>query len=678
MMAYIKMISDRVAKVGKTKVVLYGMLIFISILYVLGLFAQLFSKKVQSGKEPLTINPFKIIYLYFTDGIMISIVLFTIMILIIVGLAFFVYKRRFQASDEDGRFKSTDTGTYGNAHLLRKEDIKTYGDIDVGRLENVHGIILGRFDEYHYVSYHPKDISDNRNMMLVGSAGSRKTRGGIIPNVYKMIQRGESIILFDTKGTNYAKTIKAAIENDYITRVYNLKNYEVSDGWACLKDIGTNIELAQQFSDVIIVNTKTPEEKASAKFWSDGERNLLTFLILYVNQEYKERQAMLPKEKIKREAAIEKDPDWNPINGYGTIGRVYDMLLSGYSGIAEKASQIMANNNERDFMNQHPGTQAWNAYNTNEKKEVLSGVISSLLGRLRLLQVPAVRNMLGQDDIDLTLPSKKKCIYYISADDQDRGKDFLLALFASMFFIRVIAEADKNPSEKMAIGVNMIFDEFKNMGIIPDFDNKISTVRSRGLSITICLQSMQQLESMYPDDWQTIVGNCIIQVCMKAGDEQTADYFEWMAGRATAEQRGTMINKESLLPDSMQFIPQFRETKGEAQRQLLYSDEIRRMDKNEMLCFIDSLNALKLEKFDLTDMEMGKNCEEYNITRHPENMRIIMVNKKSDKFETFNANGISQRTEELEMRNSDEMAENAKACEHLNTLFGFNEEDIIE
>lgn len=51
MMAYIKMISDRVAKVGKTKVVLYGMLIFISILYVLGLFAQLFSKKFKVEKS---------------------------------------------------------------------------------------------------------------------------------------------------------------------------------------------------------------------------------------------------------------------------------------------------------------------------------------------------------------------------------------------------------------------------------------------------------------------------------------------------------------------------------------------------------------------------------------------------------------------------------------------------
>ena len=40
-----------------------------------------------------------------------------------------------------------------------------------------------------------------------------------------------------------------------------------------------------------------------------------------------------------------------------------------------------------------------------------------------------------------------------------------------------------------------ILDEFANIGKIPDFDKKISTSRSRGISFSVILQNVDQLEA---------------------------------------------------------------------------------------------------------------------------------------------------------------------------------------
>ena len=49
-----------------------------------------------------------------------------------------------------------------------------------------------------------------------------------------------------------------------------------------------------------------------------------------------------------------------------------------------------------------------------------------------------------------------------------------------------------------------ILDEFANIGQIPDFDKKISTSRSRGISFSVILQNLDQLEAVYEKSYETI------------------------------------------------------------------------------------------------------------------------------------------------------------------------------
>ena len=61
-------------------------------------------------------------------------------------------------------------------------------------------------------------------------------------------------------------------------------------------------------------------------------------------------------------------------------------------------------------------------------------------------------------------------------------------------------------SEQLEIPVRCLMDEFANIGEIPEFPSKLSTMRKYNISATVILQDISQIESMYKDDWKTLMG----------------------------------------------------------------------------------------------------------------------------------------------------------------------------
>ena len=56
--------------------------------------------------------------------------------------------------------------------------------------------------------------------------------------------------------------------------------------------------------------------------------------------------------------------------------------------------------------------------------------------------------------------------------------------------------------------MQLILDEFANIGQIPNFDKLIATIRSREISASIILQSQSQLKAIYKDAAEIISDNC--------------------------------------------------------------------------------------------------------------------------------------------------------------------------
>ncbi|MBO4847158.1 MAG: type IV secretory system conjugative DNA transfer family protein [Lachnospiraceae bacterium] len=79
--------------------------------------------------------------------------------------------------------------------------------------------------------------------------------------------------------------------------------------------------------------------------------------------------------------------------------------------------------------------------------------------------------------------------------------------------------------------VRMILDEFANIGKIPDFDNKLSTIRKYEISCCIILQNIAQLERDYKDDFDSIVSNCDTKLLLGSNDLKTLKWFSELLGK---------------------------------------------------------------------------------------------------------------------------------------------------
>ena len=198
---------------------------------------------------------------------------------------------------------------------------------------------------------------------------------------------------------------------------------------------------------------------------------------------------------------------------------------------------------------------------------------------------------------------------------------FLSSLFFSFMFIRLTRFADSRSDGKCEIPVNLILDEFNNIGRIggaadgSDFARSLSVIRSRDLRVMLAIQSLGQLQNRYPNNlWAEIIGNCDIQLMLGCTDDVTAEYFSARSGDMSVMINSTMTVRQTIAV--AQLIPQYRQTEGQGRRRLLTPDEILRLPNDELLCVIRGHNLLRLKKLDYTRHPMAKELQPSSIMNY--------------------------------------------------------------
>ena len=164
--------------------------------------------------------------------------------------------------------------------------------------------------------------------------------------------------------------------------------------------------------------------------------------------------------------------------------------------------------------------------------------------------------------------------------------------------------------------VNIVLDEMNNIGVIPDFSRRLSTIRSRSLQVLMCCQNLPQIQNRYPNNlWAELVGNADTQLMLGCTDDVTAEYFSARSGDMTVEVNSTMTTKQSIA--IAQVIPQYRYTQGLGRRRLLTSDEVLRLPNDQLLIVIRGQKILRAKKFDYTGHPYAKECVKTSIRDYP-------------------------------------------------------------
>ena len=137
-----------------------------------------------------------------------------------------------------------------------------------------------------------------------------------------------------------------------------------------------------------------------------------------------------------------------------------------------------------------------------------------------------------------------------------------------------------------------ILDEFSNIGQIPDFDKKISTSRSRGISFSVILQNLDQLKAIYEKSYETIIGNCDTHVFLGSNSYTTVEYFSKELGEKTITHESKSSNRKNDRTRTG-----YSESEQIMARALMTPDELRRMENDNCIIFAKGLKPIMAKKY---------------------------------------------------------------------------------
>lgn len=386
-----------------------------------------------------------------------------IVIVLLLITAIYSFKNRKIKKNIGINFKEEDK-SHGSNRFMTEQEIEEKFNLN----EDSKTTILGKYKD-KIVTLKPQN-NLNQNVLIVGGSGSGKTSTFVLNDIFQRIQLGHSLIITDPKGEIYTETNKIAEKNNYIVKILNFNELVYSDRFNPLEFIET-VSDSQIFADIIVDNTESGINNNGDAFWSKGEKNLLKALTLYMIEDILEK------------------------NGRN-MSKLYKKIAS------EDINEI-----EQLFTHLEDDSSARLAYNIYAKSlpSVKSSILTGLGVRLQIFQDALVRALTSKSDIDLTLPSEQKCIYYLITSDMNKTYDFLIGLFYSFLFIRLIGNADKQINGQCKVPVRIILDEFANICPIDAFEKKISTIRSRLISVVLIIQNIPQIQSRYPNSWEEII-----------------------------------------------------------------------------------------------------------------------------------------------------------------------------
>lgn len=460
------------------------------------------------------------------------------------------------------------------------------------------------------------------NALVVATTGGGKSFRFVAPN---LLHFNSNYIVTDPSGeltNNYGKYLE---NNGYKVSIFSVTDVKHSLRYNPFAYIHSDLDIVVMV-DTFIKNTTGKGEKCGEKFWIDCERNLLYAVCGYLwhlkpleEQNFANVLNLLKKAKIDENnpeavseldmmfAELERlDPGNVSVNYYknfkvGAGKSLKSILISVDSRCAKLELYEMQYLTAKDelhletfaderrvlFIQVPSGITSFNfivsmlysqlfmlLYDYGEKtakygyKITLDGYAIKTFRAKNMRESIKARNEAKKFLKDVKAGTtikfdKKKHLYRIYTTS---GK--LISWRGSIEPAGEFADKCKELKiekcqEKCPNHVRMILDEFANIGEIPDFTTRLTTIRKYEISCAIIIQTYSQLEKGYEKDADTIVGNCSTKLFFGSTDTKTIKWMQEMFGKkeVTVKNESYQANGNGSTSYNKQLVPLISETK---------------------------------------------------------------------------------------------------------------------
>lgn len=358
----------------------------------------------------------------------------------------------------------------------------------------------------NYINNNTRETKINNNDLIIGVSGAGKTRGYVMPNI---LHSNESMIIVDTKNMLSKELSPHLRKKGY--RIWNLNFAKIEES-----EMGYNpLRFIERYSDKSYpYNTQdiemlceyiSPVEAKSDPFWDYSARMYLATLIAYVMEALPENERHL-----------------------GSVARLHQIMNT-------KIFDFLLNEWELAYPNSY-AIKKWHLYKDTVRADKTHACTLMFVGqKLSAFSSNGIQKMFSNpNQVDFRSMSKHKTALFINVSDSDRSSDKLLNLLYSQALHELCDCADASLDGHLEIPVRFIMDDFATNAVIANFDKIISVVRSRDIYLSIILQSLTQLNSMYGKDCaMTIINNCDTCLYLGGQDVETARYIGIKANKTT-------------------------------------------------------------------------------------------------------------------------------------------------
>lgn len=410
----------------------------------------------------------------------------------------------------------------------------------------------------------------NNNAIVFGAPGTGKSRFLIKPNI---LQANCSMVVTDPSGELYESTGDFLRQEGFYVVKLDLTDMESSSRYNPFAYVKTDTDIPKLIT-TLITNTTPEGQQAKDPFWEKAETSLLTALSFYVwkEMEPQDRNFSMVKDLLNAagEPCVIEGENGKNATTISTLDAIFAKLEAEAPG--------------------HIAVRYYKTYKSATAPETISSILLSCQIRLQAWNMDQIRDLTDTDEMQLSLVGDRKTALFCVIPTADTTYNFIVSMLYTQLFDTLYAHAQKQPGNHLNIPVRFLLDEFANIGKIPNFENRLSTMRKFWISCTIVLQSIGQLKAMYPKKWEAIIGDCDSLVFLGGNDQDTCGYLSKKLGKGTIR----VINTQQTKGRSGSYTVSY----NKQGRDLMTTTELSTMSNDDCIYMLRGEPPFYTRKFD--------------------------------------------------------------------------------
>lgn len=389
-----------------------------------------------------------------------------------------------------------------------------------------------------------------RHLMVVGPTGCGKTRRVILPLLRSDIANPElSVVVIDTKG-ELLSAVRALVEEyrpGTEVELVQFRDPARSLGWNPLELVDSPSK-AYRLAFAICTAAELGRETNDSLFWRNNSIDLLAAMIL---------------------ALIEER---------GAAASIADALDLADLGVNELEA----------FAQAHPRLRALRRFASYVKggSHNAETILADLRMRLGLWRDEMVAATTSRNELDMEAIAREPRVVVLQVPEEDvQELKPLTNAWVDQLFAAELRVARASRGGVLPVQLSIFIEEFaSSVGRIPKIEQRLHTCRQPGISITVSVQSSEQVRHEYQSAFRPIMAGFSTKILFADCLNEDAQWFSSLAGETTVYETSWMTEEGGEDPLLGRTAPGRRSrSERPVDRPLLTPGQLQRPPSHEVL-----------------------------------------------------------------------------------------------